>query len=329
MTQPRNIMESMPNDELALLARITASNAGIITVAALRDAGISSNVTSRMVRRGLITREFRGIYRLGFQPPCELERWRLACAATAGCLSHGSAARYWGYLDLPAAEVHVTVRRRRRAPTAEWLLVHSTTAPPPTVSAAGLTVTNVLRTAIDLAGQLGNQDHLTGFVDHCIAKRLMTTARLERYVRSHGVHVEGVGLLRRLLLESADTDSRAEAELVRLLVGNGIARPATRYVIRRDGHFVARVDLAWPAGRLALELDGYCYHSDHGSFVQDRERGNRLVAAGWTLLRTTPSSMRQDPAGLCEAVRTALSRSRVPERRPAAAPPPRTTAASR
>jgi very-short-patch-repair endonuclease len=62
---------------------------------------------------------------------------------------------------------------------------------------------------------------------------------------------------------------------------------------------------------VALELDGYSYHADHRTFVADRERGNRLVTAGWTLLRTTPAAMRADPVTLCRSVTAALAQAKA------------------
>ncbi|MDR1431597.1 MAG: DUF559 domain-containing protein [Propionibacteriaceae bacterium] len=51
------------------------------------------------------------------------------------------------------------------------------------------------------------------------------------------------------------------------------------------------LDIAFEKERLAIELDGYKYHSDPGAFEADRIRQNDLVSAGWTVIRLTWSMM--------------------------------------
>jgi very-short-patch-repair endonuclease len=301
-------MPSVSTAELESLQALAGVHGGFVTTAALRKAGFGANVVDRMVRQGAMTREFRGIYRLGFQPLTEPDQRRLACLVTAGSISHHSAARYWGYLELPALPVHATMARNNRRPEAPWLVIHTTTKRGNTAKPDGITVTQPVRTVLDLAGQPVTALELTGFVDHCIARRHFTVRQLDHFLRSYGDKARGVARLRALLSDTLDTDSKAEAELVRLLLRAGIERPVTRHNIRHAGHFIGRVDLAWPRRRVALELDGFRYHAGHQAFVADRDRGNRLVIAGWTLLRTTPAAMRHDPSGVCASVAAALSR---------------------
>lgn len=47
-----------------------------------------------------------------------------------------------------------------------------------------------------------------------------------------------------------------------------------------------RIDLAFPAQKLAIEVDGWQYHGKYkASFQKDRERQNLLVVNGWRVLR--------------------------------------------
>ena len=55
------------------------------------------------------------------------------------------------------------------------------------------------------------------------------------------------------------------------------------------------VDLAFPAFRLAVEIDGWAWHVDRDRFANDRRKGNALVAAGWTVLRFTWSDLVDTP----------------------------------
>jgi very-short-patch-repair endonuclease len=65
-------------------------------------------------------------------------------------------------------------------------------------------------------------------------------------------------------------------------------------------------DIVFHAARLVVEIDGWAYHSDPDRFQRDRSRQNRLVAAGWTVLRFTWADLRNRPDEFVAAIRTAL-----------------------
>jgi very-short-patch-repair endonuclease len=50
------------------------------------------------------------------------------------------------------------------------------------------------------------------------------------------------------------------------------------------GGFIARLDLAWPERKVAIEYDG-AHHLSRRQHSRDLERHNRLRAAGWTVLQ--------------------------------------------
>jgi len=83
----------------------------------------------------------------------------------------------------------------------------------------------------------------------------------------------------------------ADMRVVRALLAAGLPDPVRQYEIWIDGELVARVDLAYPAERLAIELDGFRWHAGRGPFRSDRLRGNRIEAIGWRLLRAAPEDV--------------------------------------
>ena len=145
-------------------------------------------------------------------------------------------------------------------------------------------------------------------MNYCVSERLFTIRRLERFTTEHGHNARGIRRLRAVLGGLSDVGSLAEADLVAVLAAAGVERPVTQFELRDGGRLVARIDLAWPARRVALELDGYRYHADARTFVSDRERGNRIVSMGWTLLRTTPTVVRERSQELVRDVKAALGR---------------------
>ena len=64
---------------------------------------------------------------------------------------------------------------------------------------------------------------------------------------------------------------------------------------RTEGRFVARVDFAWPEHKVAVEYDGL-WHAEAGQFARDRQRLNRLQAAGWRVVFVTAADLRHPEA---------------------------------
>jgi hypothetical protein len=92
---------------------------------------------------------------------------------------------------------------------------------------------------------------------------------------------------------------------LRLLVGrSALPEPIAQYHVIDGARFVARVDFAWPEQRVALEYDGL-WHADPKQFAKDRERLNRLTAAGWRVVFVTAADLR-DPAQLIARIAAVL-----------------------
>ena len=110
----------------------------------------------------------------------------------------------------------------------------------------------------------------------------------------------------RRVLSRADglAESPQETRLRLLVVDGGLPAPVAQYVVEHEGRFVARVDLAWPALRVAVEYDG-AWHAEPGQFARDRRRLNRLQAAGWQVVFVTAADLHR-PADLVMRVRAAL-----------------------
>jgi very-short-patch-repair endonuclease len=86
-----------------------------------------------------------------------------------------------------------------------------------------------------------------------------------------------------------------ETRLRLLLVDAGAPRPVAQYDVRdARGRFLARVDLAYPEQRIALEYEGD-HHRERVHFRQDVSRLNALRAAGWIVLRFTADDVLRHP----------------------------------
>ena len=100
-----------------------------------------------------------------------------------------------------------------------------------------------------------------------------------------------------------------ETRLRLLLVLAGLPHPRGQVSLRDDfGLFLARPDLYYPDARLAIEYDGATHRV---SLAADNRRQNRLIDAGYRLLRFTAGDVLDTPAAVVSMVRRALQARQV------------------
>lgn len=69
-----------------------------------------------------------------------------------------------------------------------------------------------------------------------------------------------------------------------------------------------RLDVAFPAQKLCIEVDGWEWHGKYkADFQRDRERQNLLTLNGWRILRFTASDIRNQIDSCVAMVESALS----------------------
>jgi very-short-patch-repair endonuclease len=101
------------------------------------------------------------------------------------------------------------------------------------------------------------------------------------------------------------TESVMETRLRLLLVQAGLPRPRVQVSLRDDrGLFVARPDLYYPGVRLAIEYDGATHRT---SLAADNRRQNRLIDAGYRVLRFTAGDVLGMPSAVISVVRRSLA----------------------
>ncbi|MHC3000165.1 endonuclease domain-containing protein [Microbacterium sp. HJ5] len=101
--------------------------------------------------------------------------------------------------------------------------------------------------------------------------------------------------------------SRPETWLRLLLIDARLAVPSANFDVYADGRWIARVDLAYPDLRIALEYEGEHHLTDSAQWHLDIARAERLVEAGWRVIRVTKADVFRDPAPLIDRVRRAIA----------------------
>lgn len=138
-------------------------------------------------------------------------------------------------------------------------------------------------------------------------ERLQTLEQLEVELAAQA-GLRGIVQARRVLqLSDPRAESPPESRVRLALVLAGLAPVPQHVVVDARGRFVARVDLAFPELRIAIEYDGRAVHEREDVFARDRQRQNALVAAGWVVLRFTAADLGHGAAAVVARVREALS----------------------
>lgn len=228
----------------------------------------------------------------------------LACTGSrhAAALSHRSAADLHGLRDCHRRTVEVIVpgRSTHRHP---GIQVHRSInlAPQDVTAVDGILVTTVARTQLDLAAVVPARG-LERALDRAESLRVFDLQALLQQLARNPMH-PGAGRLRATLdryrIGSAVTDSELEEAFLALCRAHRLPPPEFHAAIDPgDGGVLLRPDAVWREHRLAVEVDGERVHRTHRAFHDDRRRDQRLVAAGWRVIRITWPQLDERPREL-------------------------------
>jgi hypothetical protein len=278
------------------------------TVFAARDAIERGLLTRNQLRSGAWQRVFRGVW-----ADADLHvtyRMRVLAAGQLllpdGAVIAGRSAAYLYGAELARDHDPVDVASRTRFGPVQGLRVHRSELPASDLrrSAEGMWLTSPQRTCWDLAGWLPEIDAVP-IIDVLIAKNVVSVGALRRY----GLSRAGVRGWRKLLqvchLADPGAQSPQESRVRVGLMLAGLPQPTTQYVIKRNGQFLARVDLAWEEQQVAVEYDG-AWHGSRDQLERDRARLNRILGEEWIVLHITHQRFRDDFGGFIAEVKRAL-----------------------
>jgi hypothetical protein len=269
------------------------------------DAVRSGLLTPDQLRGRLWRQLYRDVYVHRGNPDSHLLRVQAAAVLLPTAVVTGrSAAVVWGVdLARPDDDVEVTLPRTAHPRRIAGIRVRRAVLSDLDVRGRrGLRVTTPEATAVRLAALLPRDDAVvavdqliaTGVVDLEPIRRLAALSRGPGSARAREV----------CALADGRAESPQESRLRLLMLRGGLPAPVPQFSVRVDGRFVARVDFAWPERKVAVEYDGL-WHAENGQFVRDRQRLNRLHAAGWRIVFVTAIDLRS-PEQLLASIAAAL-----------------------
>lgn len=272
------------------------------------DAVLAGTLTRSQLRGPAVKRLFQGVYALASEPITH----KLRCSAAAlalppeAVITGRSAAGLWG-VQLARAQdcVQVVVPDNTRIARRTGLDVRRTF-----VSANECTpwsevaVATPLRTTLDLLLDRPLPDAVAD-LDAVLRAGLVTLPQVSAMVGERSD--KGIALARRAV---ALADPRAESQpesRVRVWLALDGLYPEPQYWIEDLSGRLARADLAFPEHKVAVEYDGSWRDGELWALNRDRDRLNRVQAAGWEIVFVT-AQLLHDPARMVRTVRATLAR---------------------
>lgn len=179
------------------------------------------------------------------------------------------------------------------------------------VTVDSIPATSATRTLLDL-GTCTDAAELRRLIDR--ARRLRLThpqALVARFMSFGQQGRRGAAVLREVLTELdrdlALVESDLETMLLGIIVEAGLPMPVMQHEVRVAGRRY-RLDAAYPEHLIAIEGDGFEFHSGREQFERDRARQNDLVLAGWVVLRFSWRQIVREPEWVTGQIAAALRR---------------------
>jgi very-short-patch-repair endonuclease len=276
-----------------------------ISLGQLTQAGVTRHQRRRLVEQGALSLAQRGVYTTReASHGSETALWCAVLAAGPGAVAYRRAAAAWWGMDgvtLDVVEVAVPLGRQPRSAS-----VHRVTLLPESDVRVhlGMPVTTVSRTLADLGGVVPF-DILERSLEWGLRHGCTSLDGLEELVTLRS----GPGVRRLAAVLAArpagapPTESDAETLFVQLTRRAGLPNPVRQYRLRLRGRLV-RLDFAWPALHLAVEIDGAGVHGPD-TLPADLRRQNRILLDGWFILRYPWEAVAHDWARVMSELREA------------------------
>lgn len=264
---------------------------GVVSRSQLEALGVGRHGIAHRLERGRLHRVWPAVFAVGRPELTQRGRWMAAVLAggPGAALSHRSAAALWGIGGEQRGRVEISTPTAHRCRQA-GITSHRRALPDSDLTTrAGIPVTCVVRTLIDIACSL-DLGALERAVNEADRLDLIDPEALRMGLDAYRGQ-RGVARLRELLDRRTFrlTDSELERWFLPQVRKAGLPLPSTRQ--RLNGF---KVDFLWPDHRLVVETDGLRYHRTPAQQARDRVRDQAHLAAGFIPLRFTHWQVRYE-----------------------------------
>lgn len=102
-------------------------------------------------------------------------------------------------------------------------------------------------------------------------------------------------------------ESPKETQTRLLLVRGGLPEPVVQHDVHERSRFIARVDLAYPQWKIAIEYEGDGHRTDKKRWRADIRRQRELEDLGWIVIRLTELDLQAGGKELVARIRRAIA----------------------
>ena len=290
----------------ARCAMVAGEQHGCITVEQARSCRLSDEAIRRRTQSGRWRRVLPRTYVLRGAPETWEQRLMAALLwAGDGAVASGpSAAALWELPDFEPGPVQIShegAKQSGREVTVRRVVLGALDVS----SVRGIPVTSPARTLADLAGTLSPR-RFDAALHHCLHNRIATLEDLREVSdRRAGAGHPGAGRLRDAVDAYAGRPAASplEARLAARLRRTRLPLPVRQHEVR-TGARRRYLDFAWPDRKVAVEVDGYRWHSSRAAWERDRERLAELRRLGWTIVHVTHDDVERGFEDLAAELRT-------------------------
>lgn len=297
----------------SLCIRVAESQCGLIHRHQALAAGMSGSAIDRRVQSKRWALVFPSVYRIRGHASSPQQTAMAACmwGGDGTYCSDRTAGGLWKLEGVaPGDRINVICQRRLRN---RHVIVHrrkDLCRRRDLTRLGPIPITTVTRTLIDLAATAEFRE-LESALDHALRDRLTSVNRLQRRLGELSISGRGGAVvLRKLLAERSIYErpphSKFERRFLSLVRTARLPKPRPQFVVTDGPDFVGQVDFAYPALRIAIEMDSYGYHEDPLAFQVDRTQASRMAAMGWLVLFFTYDDVTRRPDDVIAALARAI-----------------------
>jgi hypothetical protein len=294
----------MPTD----LDRLLDAQGGVATTAQLLQIFSRSRLDIG-IRDGELMKVWPGVY--SREEPDALLRLRgldlRAREPVAVCL--GTAAAAYGFDTEEVDDLHVLNPVGHQLRNSDGLIVHRRDDAPLS-DVDGRLATTPEWTAVEVARAL-RRPRALATLDAALRSGTCDRRQL-RGAADRQAGRRGIVHVRELIpLAAPEAESPMESEARLAMLDGGLPPPVLQHeIVDRNGR-TWRVDFAWPERRVAVEYDGFDWHSDPEQLRRDRQKRAALQEMGWTVQSIVADDVRRRFWDMVRRIEIELARARA------------------
>lgn len=297
----------MDNEAQTALFRLGETQLGLFTLAQADELGITERRRRTLLQHKVIRPIYRNVFSFAGHrlSPAGTHLASVFAGGDTARSTHRAGAWLW---DMTSFEQKPEITTTDRLVRIKGIRCHFTTTDLlARATRKGVPVATAAEVLLDLSA-VKPIERVRDALDRGIANGHVTPmSALAELDRRGGTGVRGTAGLRALLDEAGLTGSHKpsvlEAKTRRLIAKAGLPQPVCELVVGCHGEY--RLDFCWPELMLAIEVEGWMYHSSFAAFYGNKSRRNALVVEGYTILEYTWKHVTSTPSAFIREVQEA------------------------